>query len=171
MDSTYIRMVADLLDHIRVEVTGVTLEALANGEGVLHATKDLSNDIVNDATLAQLDELITLGTIVVNGLDPAVVLRGSRVIDMVLELDDVRVRNVVGIDRAQDRSRVAMDSLGTERGRLGDGRQRQSSDAPHGDGNDSVRLPEAGKKRRKEKTVQKLSSERRAARPQIGYGG
>lgn len=77
-DSTYIGMVADLLDHVRVEVTGIALETLADGEGVLHTAKHLSNEVVDEASLAKLKILvILLVTILMNGLNPVVVVVDS----------------------------------------------------------------------------------------------
>lgn len=60
------------------------------------------------------------------------VLDGPDLVDMVLELDDVRVGNNVGIDRAQDGSRSFVDRLGTDR-RLGNSRDGKSDYRPHSD--------------------------------------
>lgn len=144
---TYIRVVANLLDHIRVEVTGIALEAFANGERVLESTKDLPDDVV-DAALAELEILVVIAALV-NGLDPAVVARCSRVIDMVLELNDVGVGNMVGVNSAQDGSRVAVNGLGAQRSGLGDSRQRESGKGTHSGG--IKRLPETNNGRERKR--------------------
>lgn len=126
-------MVADLLNHIGVEVASIALEAIANGEGVLKATKDLTNDII-DTSLAKLEVLVVSIGALVDGLDPAVVASGGSVINVVLELDDVGVGDVIRIDSAQDGSGVAVDSFSAERRSLGEGRQRESGDGAHGVG-------------------------------------
>ena len=123
-------MVADLLNRVRVEVTGIALEGVADGEGVLHATKHRANDVAEDTTLAQLKELIILLGIAVDGLDPALVLVDRSIIDMVFELDDIGVGDVVGVHGAQDGGRVVVNGLGAERGRLGDGRQGECGNGP-----------------------------------------
>lgn len=133
-EGTYIGVVAELLNHIWVEVTSVALEGIADGEGVLEATKDLANERVIAATLSQLEVLRVAVATLVDLLDPRVVVDGARVIDVILELDDVRVWDVVGVDAAEDRSRVTVDGLGAEGAGRGDGSQGESGNALHGDG-------------------------------------
>jgi hypothetical protein len=52
---------------------------------------------------------------------------------MVLELNDVRVGNGVGIDGAQQGSGVMMYGADVERASLGDGGERERDDATHVD--------------------------------------
>lgn len=109
-------------------MTSITLESITNGKGVLHASKDLSKAV--RATLAQLKVLLVT---IMNLLNPLVMVRGSRVVDVVLELDDVCIGDMVGIDGAQNRSRIAMDCFCAEGG-SGETGQGESCDTAHDDG-------------------------------------
>lgn len=128
-DGTYIWVVPDLLDHGLVEVTGIPLERLANLEAVLHAREDVGIGLA--ATLAELEAHILIS--LVKFLDPCVVIRGRRVVDVVLELDDVGVGDNVCLDGAQNRSRVFVDGANFESAGLGHGDQRKSHKGPHDD--------------------------------------
>jgi hypothetical protein len=95
----YVRVVSDLLDDGLIEMSRITLEAITNLEGVLQALEDIIGR-GNSASLAELEsELLGLA---VDLLDPGVMLGRSRIIDVVLELDDVRVGNGLGVNRAED---------------------------------------------------------------------
>jgi len=131
LDVLDIRVVAELLNHVGMEVTSVALESTADREGVLQTAKDLA-DQRGVAALAEL-EVVILATLV-DLLDPGVVVGSRGVIDVVLELDDVRVRDVLRINAAQNRSSIAVDGLCAERASRGDGRQRESCEALHSDG-------------------------------------
>lgn len=128
---TYIRVVAELLDNRLVEVAGVTLEGVADAESVLHAREELSNVVCELATLAQLEAFLLAA--IVDVLDPGVVVGDSGIIDVILELDDVRVRNGIGVDGAQDRSCAIVNGLDAEakRGGLGNRRSGESESAAH----------------------------------------
>jgi hypothetical protein len=95
LDELDIGMVSDLLNDGLMEVAGVTLE-VANLEGVLHAREGIKG-------LTALAELkATLLTTLVNVLNPGVMVGGSVLIHMVLELDNVGVGDLLGLDRAED---------------------------------------------------------------------
>lgn len=132
---THIRVVADLLDDVLVEVTGVALEGVANLEGVLHAREDVIGGGA-EATLAQLQTLLL--AIVVHVLDPGVVVGGGRIIDVVLELDDVGVGDGVGLDGAQDGRGTIVDGLDAELGGLSHSGHGEGDDAAHCDGKRSL---------------------------------
>jgi hypothetical protein len=143
---THIRVVADLLDDVLVEVTGVALEGVANLEGVLHAREDVIGGGA-EATLAQLQTLLL--AIVVHVLDPGVVVGGGRVIDVVLELDDVGVGDGVGLDGAQDGRGTIVDSLDAELGGLSHSGHGEGDDAAHCDGKRSLLCFETEREREK----------------------
>lgn len=99
LDVLDVRVVSDLLDDGLIEMSRITLEAITNLEGVLQALEDIIGR-GNSASLAELEsELLGLA---VDLLDPGVMLGRSRIIDVVLELDDVRVGNGLGVNRAED---------------------------------------------------------------------
>ena len=124
-------MVADLLDHVLVEVTGVSLETITNLEGVLHAIEDGASEVINKATLAELEALLLHVT--VNALNPGVVITSGRLVNVILELDDVRIRDGLGINGVEDGSRAVVDGLDGERGSLGDSGHGESERSPHGE--------------------------------------
>lgn len=128
-ERAYIRVVAELLNDVRVEMTGVALESITDGESVLHAIENLADEVLA-AALAQLEVLLLLGTLV-NGLDPAVMVARGGVINVILELDDVRVGDMVGINGAQKRCGTTVNSLGAERSSLGGRGQAKGGDALH----------------------------------------
>jgi hypothetical protein len=95
LDKLDIRMVSDLLNDGLVEVASVALE-VADLEGVLHTREGIKR-------LTALAELkATLLATLMDVLNPGVVVRGSVLIDMVLELDDVGVGDLLGLDGAED---------------------------------------------------------------------
>lgn len=130
LDVLNIGVVSDLLDNGLVEVASIALETITNLEGVLHALED----IIDNGDLAALSQLkALLLAIAVDVLDPSLVLRGRTVINVVLELDDVRVRDGISINGAQDGGGPLMDSANAERGGTGDGGQGESEGGPHDD--------------------------------------
>ena len=128
-------MVSDLLNDRLVEVTCVALEAIANLEGVLQTVKDVvgAEDV---ASLAELKALLL--DVGVDALDPVVVLGGIRLIDVVLELDDVGIGDGVGLDGAQHGGRVLVDGANLECAGLGNGRHGEGDNGPHGGGCDGL---------------------------------
>lgn len=132
--STYIRVVPDLLDDVLGKVASVALE-VTNLEGVLQAVKGLVR-AEDAASLAELKALLL--AFIVDALDPVLVLVDTSLINVVLELDDVIVRNGVGLNIAEDGSRALVDGANLERAGLGDGRYRESDDGPHNDSPDDV---------------------------------
>lgn len=83
--STHIRVSADLLDHVLVEVSSIAHQGPRNGEGVLQAKES----IVVEPKQRTLLELRSTALKVMDVLHPAVV-RGSRLrVDVLLEHDDI----------------------------------------------------------------------------------
>ena len=109
-------MVSELLDHGLVEVAGVALEGLTNVKGVLHAREGLVCE--GKRSLSELQALSL--ALVVDVLNPHVVVASSLLVDMVLELDDVRVGNGLSIDGAEDGSGLVVNGSDAERGSAGD---------------------------------------------------
>lgn len=94
--ATHIWMPAELLEHRVVKVAGIAQEATGNVVGVLHALHDL----VDDGRTRPLSELkLPLLCRDVQVVDPRMVGSGIVVVHMVLELDNVAVRNVLSIHR------------------------------------------------------------------------
>lgn len=119
----YVGVAADLLDGGLVEVARVAEEA-ADIVGVLQTLKDgLDQGLL--ASLAKLEALIAL--LGVDVLDPRVVVGSGIGRDVLLELDDVRVRNVLGVGRGEDGSGIAMDGADGEGGGGVDGSSRGNS--------------------------------------------
>lgn len=127
--STYVGVIPDLLNDGLVKVAGVALEALANVEGVLQTSKGLVCE--GSGALSQLKALLL--AMAVDVLDPGVMIRRSGLINVVLELDDVRVRNGLGLDGTEDGSGPVMDGTDAERGSVGDSRQGESEGGSHDD--------------------------------------
>lgn len=132
-------MVSDLLDGGLVEVARVALEAGGNVVGVLHASESLLNRGA-EATLTELKAL--LFAIFVDVLNPFVMVGGLGLVDVVLELDDVRVGDDIGVNGAENGSRSLVDSLGAEC-RLSDSRHGEGEDSLH-DGSDDARSQTEG---------------------------
>lgn len=129
LDKLDIRVVSDLLDHGLVKVAGVALEGLTNVKGVLQAREGLVCE--GNGSLSQLHALIlALG---VGVLNPNVVVGSSTLVDVVLELDDVRVWDGLGIDGAENGSGLVMDSADAERGSAGDSGHGESESGLHDD--------------------------------------
>lgn len=111
LQRTYIRVSTDLLDDILIEVAGVAQEAAGDVVGVLQTLEDLVDDGELRA-LAQLGPLVLVRG--VDLLDPRVVSARILVLDVALELDDVGVRNLHGVDRGDDGCSVVVDGAGVE---------------------------------------------------------
>jgi hypothetical protein len=90
---TYIRVPPDLLDDLVIKVARVADEVGADLVGVLQAAED----VVNQATLPEVGALRL--TVRMNLLNPSMVGLNLVVVDMLLELDDVRVGDNLGVRR------------------------------------------------------------------------
>lgn len=82
---THIRVSANLLNHILVEVTGVTRKRITNAEGMLK-TKVVGFSEAKERPFLQLSALILRS---VDVLHPALMNRSGVGINMLLENDDV----------------------------------------------------------------------------------
>lgn len=122
-------MVSDLLDHGLVKVASIALEGITDVKGVLQAREGLVCE--RNGALSQLEALSL--ALLVCVLKPHVMVAGSSMINMVLELDDVRVWDGLGIDGAQDRSGLVVDGADAEGGSAGDSRHREGESGLHGD--------------------------------------
>jgi hypothetical protein len=129
LDELDVRVVSDLLDHGLVKVAGVALEGLTNVKGVLQAREGLVCE--GNGSLSQLQTLRL--ALSVGVLNPHVVVGGSMLIDVVLELDDVRVWDGLGIDGAEDGSGLVVDGADAERGSAGDSGHGKSESGLHDD--------------------------------------
>lgn len=105
---THVWVSADLLDDVFIKVTRVSKQAAGDVVCVLQAQED----IVNHGSLTPLLELglAALG-VQVEVLDPIVVLGGKVGGDMLLELDNIAVRDLFGVDGGDNWSSVAVDRL------------------------------------------------------------
>lgn len=124
-------MPADLLDDLIIEMASVAQEVLANLVGVLQAAED----IVNQGDLAALLEVganvLARG---VNLLDPALVCRGRVLGYVLLELDDVRVGDRLGVGRRKNGRGIAVDGLKADLWRRCSAScERESDNASHCD--------------------------------------
>lgn len=107
-DSTYIRVPPDLLDGLVIKMAGVPEEILANLVCMLQTVKH----VVDQRHLAAL--LQVLASVLAGGvdvLDPSMMGRSRAVIDVLLELDDIRVGNNLGIRRGENRGMFAIDGF------------------------------------------------------------
>lgn len=104
----YIRVSANLLDDILIEVTSVAHEAAGDVVGVLQAVEDVI-DHRRLRALAKLG-LSDLG-LLVKVLHPAVVLSSQVLGDMVLELDHVVVCNLLCVGGRDDGSSIVVDAV------------------------------------------------------------
>lgn len=105
---THVWVSADLLNDVFIKVTRVSKQAAGDVVCVLQAQED----IVNHGSLTPLLELglAALG-VQVEVLDPIVVLGGKLGGDMLLELDNIAVRDLLGVDGGDNGSSVAVDRL------------------------------------------------------------
>jgi hypothetical protein len=122
-------VVSDLLDHGLVKVAGIALEGITDVKGVLQAREGLVCE--RNGALSQLEALSL--ALLVCVLNPHVMVAGSGMINMVLELDDVRVWDGLGIDGAEDGSSLVVDGADAEGGSAGDSRHREGESGLHGD--------------------------------------
>ena len=83
----YIRMPPDLLDDLFLEVASITEEFLPNLVCVLEAMENIIGHRELEAAFPQVHPLIL--PVVMDLLDPLVMIRGRVVGHMLLELDDV----------------------------------------------------------------------------------
>jgi hypothetical protein len=114
-ENTYIRMPADLLDDIVIEVSGVSQELLPDVVRVLQPAEHIvqQRDLT---TFPQLSHLELPGS--VNILHPAVMVLGAVGGNVLLEFDNVRVRNDLGVFGGKERSCITVNALMAE-GRRG----------------------------------------------------
>ena len=106
--ATYIRVLPDRLDDVLVKVARVTHEGSSNVVCVLHALKDG----VDDGHLGALSQLHLAGLHRrVQILDPAMVFGSERLVDVILEDDNVRVGDLLRVDRREERRVLAVDAL------------------------------------------------------------
>lgn len=119
--TTHIWVSADLLDHILIEVTGVSEQAAGNVVGVLEAVED----VIDHWRLRSLLEIV-LGGLggLVEVLDPAVVLGGEVGGDVLLELDHVAAGDLLRVGGGEDGGGVIVNGLVEQHGR-GGGQQWQ----------------------------------------------
>lgn len=104
----YIRVSANLLDDILIEVTSVAHEAAGDVVGVLEAVED----VIDHRRLRALAELglSDLG-LLVEVLHPAVVLSSQVLGDVVLELDHVVVCDLLCVGGRDDGSSIVVDAV------------------------------------------------------------
>jgi len=100
-----IGMTADLLDDILVEVTSISSERSSNLESVLQAHETLKVKVEQGALL----QLHPTGMSGVHLLQPALVSGGRALVNMLLEYDDVGIRNISGGHGGEDRSCIVVD--------------------------------------------------------------
>ena len=104
-------MTADGLQDILVKVTRVSHKRATNVVGVLQALEDG----VGDWSLRALTKLgLSDLNVGVEVLDPRVVLLGQSVCDMLLENDNVRVWDVLGVIVGDQRSDLVIEDTGLE---------------------------------------------------------
>jgi hypothetical protein len=119
---TYIWMTTELLDDSIVKVAGVAQEATCNVVGVLETIKGL----VEERDLGSLLQLQL--AVLVSGVDagdPRVMGGSLGLLDMVLELDDVRAGNGLGVGRSQERSHIVIVDGQDAEQRVGRGNRQQ----------------------------------------------
>ncbi|KAI6764450.1 hypothetical protein HG530_008239 [Fusarium avenaceum] len=118
--------------------TGKTPRSLLLGISVAlvlcdHVLVGNRNHGVNEGvSLNELDLYENLD-LLVGVLNPHVMIVGSSAIDVVLELDDVRVWDGLGIDGAEDGGSLVVDGADAEGGSAGDSGHGQSEDGLHGE--------------------------------------
>lgn len=127
----YIRVSANLLDDILIEVTGVAHEAAGDVVGVLEAVED----VIDHRRLRALAELglSDLG-LLVEILHPAVVLSSQVLGNVVLELDHVVVRNLLCVGGRDDGSSIVVDAVNKHGRRCRECCQREASQGATHDG-------------------------------------
>lgn len=104
----YIRVPADLLDRLFIEVTGVAHEATGDVICVLEAAED----VIDHWGLRALTELgLSDLSLLMEVLHPAVVLSSQVLGDMVLELDHVVVRDLLCVRRRENGSSIIVDAV------------------------------------------------------------
>ena len=108
---THVGVLADLVNDGLVKMTRVTHERSCDVVGVLHAVEDR----VKNRKLRALAQLhLGVLSVLVNVLDPVVVSGGQRLVDVVLEDDQVGVRDLLGINRRDEGSSISVDALVTQ---------------------------------------------------------
>lgn len=119
---THVRVPPQLLDNSVVKVAGVAQEVSTNVVGVLQALEGNVN-AAEERALLEL-ELVVL-VLLVKRVDPVVVGLGLVVLHVLLELDDVRVRDALCVCGGQHWSSIVVDRAGPKhRVSCGDGQQR-----------------------------------------------
>lgn len=103
--ATHIRMLADLLNNILVEVASIPHQRASHVEGMLQAS-------IGIGVKAEQRPLLQLHAAGLGGVDilhPAVVGGSSRRIDMLLKHDDIRVRDFLGARGGKDGGGTVVD--------------------------------------------------------------
>jgi len=109
--ATYIGMSSDLLNDSVIKMARITQEIAGNIVCMLDALKYISSD----RELGSLSKLSPLGLALgVDVLHPAVVVRGSSLGDVLLEDDNIGIRDFNRVGRGEERSNTLMDGLCAE---------------------------------------------------------
>lgn len=136
---TYVGVVLDLVNGGPVVMARIAAERVANLVRVLGSGKNVSGHRVVAGALSKLQTVLAAAAIV-DVLDPDVMVRSSRVIDVVLELYDVRIRDrfrLVGLRGV----RPVVDSTRVQNGSVGCSHEGEGGKGgPHSD-DDDVGLP------------------------------
>lgn len=127
----YIRVSADLLDDILIEVASVAHKTASDVVGVLETRED----VIDHRGLRALTELgLSDLSLLVEVLHPAVVLSSQVLGNMVLELDHVVVRNLLCVGGREDGSSIVVDAVNKHRRRSRECCQRDASQGATHDG-------------------------------------
>lgn len=127
---THIRMPADLLDDIFVEVASITHQRASHVEGMLQTQVGIGIKAEERALLQLHTDIVG-----VDVLHPAVMSGRGRSTDMLLKHDDICVRNLLGTRGRQDGSCPIVDgSRPSGRRSCQQREQCEAEEAFHGDG-------------------------------------
>jgi hypothetical protein len=122
---------ADLLDDLVIEMPGVAQEVLADLVGVLQAAEH----VIQKGDLPALSQLRDLDfPSFVDVLHPGVVVLGAAQADVLLEFDNVRVRDDLGVLGRKERCRISVDALMAEGRRSRSISSQAECDEPTHDG-------------------------------------
>jgi hypothetical protein len=120
---------ADFLDDILIEMAGVAQELARNVVCVLQSGEDRLL-IGSHWALAQLHALV--GVVIMNALNPQVVSLGGVLGDVVLEDNDIGIRDVLRVHWGDDGSSIIVDGVDEQWRASRQSRQScETEDAPH----------------------------------------
>lgn len=105
-------MSADLLDDRVIEVAGVAQEAASDVVGVFQAMEDIIGREWELRTLPEFGSDVL--ALEVDGVDPALVAIDSGLGDVLLEDDDVGVRDSLSVGGREERSNAFVDGIRAE---------------------------------------------------------